>query len=252
MIPAVLLPGLVIAAIVYRLLLPRIDRSFDRSSRDAIARRISEVQRQVPARQESAIEFSFGASRKATMMGPRRRLWRDSSVLLVVLGTGLAMILAISADRSPHGGVLGANATPGADPGPVMRSEGLTGPQPIEVRAWSRSFVGDELRSLSATPSPASDPGARVTSSQAPAASRRPSVASSSFPYAHSDRMRVLSPCPDHPDCFKYTVRRGDNLSSIANWFGIPYSIVLALNPQIRDPRNLYSGSQIRLPPPRR
>ena len=65
-----------------------------------------------------------------------------------------------------------------------------------------------------------------------------------------SDRYALLEPCPSKPDCYLYTVRSGDNLSSIANYFGVPYDTVLKLNPNLSLP--IQPGEVITLPPPTR
>jgi LysM repeat protein len=63
--------------------------------------------------------------------------------------------------------------------------------------------------------------------------------------------MAVLSPCPNVANCYVYTVRSGDNLVSIVNWFGVPYSTVLAMNPGL-TPTVIRAGQTIRIPTPTR
>jgi hypothetical protein len=82
----------------------------------------------------------------------------------------------------------------------------------------------------------------------APGPSEGPVVAR---PSPTSDRYAVLVACPGIPDCYRYEVRAGDNLWSIARWFGIPLATVYELNPALRL-EALRPGMEIRLPTPTR
>lgn len=65
-------------------------------------------------------------------------------------------------------------------------------------------------------------------------------------------RYALLVKCPTTPTCWIYTVRSGDNLRSIVNWFGVPYDTVLRMNPRIGNPTTIRAGDRIRMPPPTR
>ncbi|HYK96471.1 MAG TPA: LysM peptidoglycan-binding domain-containing protein [Candidatus Dormibacteraeota bacterium] len=72
-----------------------------------------------------------------------------------------------------------------------------------------------------------------------------------------SDPLLRLPGCPGLPGCFEYTILRGDSLSGVATRYLLPVSTVLALNPEVTDPRVvvvghiLYLGHDpfVRLPP---
>jgi hypothetical protein len=66
-----------------------------------------------------------------------------------------------------------------------------------------------------------------------------------------SARYRLLEPCPDRDGCWIYLVRSGDNLYSIANYFGHSLATLYEWNPQYPDKR-LRVGAEIRMPPPTR
>ena len=60
----------------------------------------------------------------------------------------------------------------------------------------------------------------------------------------------MLTSCPNTPNCYVYVVRSGDNLFSIANYFGVSLNTVKAWNPWTQN--GLVVGRGLRIPPPTR
>jgi LysM domain-containing protein len=103
-----------------------------------------------------------------------------------------------------------------------------------------------------ATPTPEPTPSLTPTATPTLAPTATPPPTPGVTPPPTSDRYALLKPCPGTKDCWIYTVRSGDNLRSIANYFGIPYQTVLDWNPGIKDPTTIRAGDKIRMPPPTR
>jgi LysM repeat protein len=59
-----------------------------------------------------------------------------------------------------------------------------------------------------------------------------------------------LTPCPSTPNCYIYVIRSGDNLYSIANYFGVSFTRVEAMNPWVSN--GLVVGRSLRIPTPTR
>ena len=84
-----------------------------------------------------------------------------------------------------------------------------------------------------------------------PSVAPTPTPAPTATPRPSSDRYALLEPCGDEPDCWIYTVREGDNLVSIARYFGVPLGVVTERNPWT-ETTPLVAGQELRLPPPTR
>jgi len=100
----------------------------------------------------------------------------------------------------------------------------------------------------SEAPSPSTSPS--LVPSATPSASPAPTPRTTPSPTPTSNRFALLTRCPSTPDCWIYTIRAGDNLHSIANWFGVSYSRMLAMNPGLRTP--IHAGDKLRIPTPTR
>jgi hypothetical protein len=102
--------------------------------------------------------------------------------------------------------------------------------------------------SPTASPSPTgtASPTSTATTSPTPA----PTLTPAPTPKPSSARYALLTPCPDAPRCFIYRIRAGDNLYSIANYFGVSFSTLQAMNPWTKT--GLQIGRALRMPPPTR
>ena len=97
-------------------------------------------------------------------------------------------------------------------------------------------------------------PGGGPTASPAPVAESQTPHASNSVratPRPSSNRYDLLTRCPDAADCWIYVVRQGDNLFSIARYFGVPLDVVEQRNPWTKTTQ-LVAGQKLLLPPPTR
>jgi hypothetical protein len=119
--------------------------------------------------------------------------------------------LAASTEPSPEASVKAETAAPGL------------------AATATPTLAPTESPTLAPTPAPSAAPTARPT----------------------SDRYALLTRCGNEPDCWIYVVRSGDNLVSIANYFGVPLEVVYERNPWAETTR-LVAGQELRLPPPTR
>jgi LysM repeat protein len=162
-----------------------------------------------------------------------------------VVAAGLVLVAALAASigfLTVRGGL--ALPVPSGSPPQVAVVATPTASSAGVAASPSVAATQGSSPSLAPSPSP-SPPGSSPSLVVAPRSAPPTALPS-------SDRYAVLRPCPDAPSCWIYTVRAGDNLQSITNWFGVKYATVLAMNPWIDDPSTIHAGDELRLPPPTR
>ena len=94
------------------------------------------------------------------------------------------------------------------------------------------------------TQTPAPTPVDSVTP---PQVTPPPSAAPTSEPTSTPNPMTLLPGCPGFPNCWEYTVRRGDTLSGIGRRYLVSIDLLRWLNPQITDPSTIVLGQIVYL-----
>ncbi|HEY7701460.1 MAG TPA: LysM domain-containing protein [Candidatus Limnocylindrales bacterium] len=156
-------------------------------------------------------------------------------VLVMALTASVAFVLA-------RGGALGIGPTGPSASAPVA----VVSPSPsVAPPSPTAAAVASPTPTASPSPSPTPIP------SPSPTATIEPTPPPTQRPAPTSDRYQLLRACPNTPRCFIYTVRSGDNVFSIARYFGVPMDSIYDRNPWLRE-TGLRAGQQLRLPPPTR
>jgi hypothetical protein len=159
--------------------------------------------------------------------------------LTFVLANG-GLVLTAAASPSPAGSVLGDVETAA----PTATASPTSAPTVAPTAAPSATPSPTATPSASPTPTATASPTPTPTPTPTPKATPKPPAGAS------KSRLALLKPCPDTPDCYIYVVRSGDNLTSIANYFGVPLSTVKTMNPWTKT--GLKVGRELRIPPPTR
>lgn len=172
-----------------------------------------------------------------------------AALVILVLSAGISfgfviqrggLQMPVASPASPSSSAVAVVASPTLAPTtPAPATESPATPEPTEAPSPSQA------------PSPTPAPTPPPTPVPTPVPTPAPTVAPTATPAATSDRYAVLVPCPDRDGCWIYTVRAGDNLVSIANWFGIKLSVIYEWNPVYKT-QGIRKGDEIRMPPPTR
>jgi len=173
-----------------------------------------------------------------------------------ILGSAAVLALAFVASMTfviARGGLeLSAAATPtprATEIAVVATASPSVAPSPTPTPVPTPSPSPTPTPSPSPTPTPVPTP--TPTPTPTPEPTPKPTARPTAKPKPTSSRYALLKPCPSTPNCWIYTVRSGDNLYSIANYFGVSLQSIYDRNPWTRT-TPLRAGQELRLPPPTR
>jgi hypothetical protein len=113
----------------------------------------------------------------------------------------------------------------------------------------SATALGVATTAPAESAAPSRSPQPSVSATATPEATARPTPRPTARP--SSNRYDLLTQCPTTPDCWIYVVRQGDNLFSIARYFGVSLKVVEDRNPWTAT-TPLVAGQKLLLPTPTR
>ncbi len=214
-----------------------------------------------PRYQRGAMVAAPSAGR--TRSGPAIPRATLAALLILVLSAGISFgfvvqrggitMPVVGGSPSPTSVAAIDTESPAASDEAMATDEVIPGDslEPVEsgLGTGSSSLEPSLSPSPEPTPEPSVAPTPEPTIAPSPKPTPKPTPKTTAKPT--STRYKLLTPCPDKENCWIYRVRSGDNLYSIANYFGHPLKTIYAWNP--RYPKaSLRAGDLIRMPPPTR
>ena len=187
-------------------------------------------------------------ARQAALSAPRARTLTGAifgAILILIASSAASFAFVLS-----RGGLEIPVASPAAEG--ALGSSQPTAPPPTTaaVQPTVGPTVAPSIEPPSAEPTvvPSVEP-----SPPAPSPTTKPTQRPTAAPTTRptSDRFALLDPCPNRSNCYVYRIRAGDNLYSIAHYFGVSLNRIYQLNPWSRT-AGIRAGQEIILPTPTR
>jgi hypothetical protein len=145
----------------------------------------------------------------------------------------------------------GAAAIASSSPAPTTRTSARPAASSAPTAGAPSAAVPTPGITAPPTESPTVVPTPSTTPSDGPSASASPSATPTASGGPSASRLAVLKRCPGRTGCYVYTIRAGDNVFSIAHWFGVAQDTVYSWNPTLKR-TGIHPGMQIKIPTPTR